>query len=156
MLFTLSPWNLAGARTLAELCRDHGLPLTFNMYSPTRRFLDRMRRGDSNDRQYFRVSRPDETPCFSQADLAEARRTVEGVMEAFPETVIYSRVYTGRATRPGPLYEIDPDTGVAGQCGSRIVGQMRYHTRLSHLVVPAALARRAHRHRAGAAARSGA
>jgi hypothetical protein len=128
ILFTLSPWNLGGARTLAELCRDHGLPLTFNMYSPTATFLDRLGRGEGNDGQYFRVSRPGDTPCFSDADLVEARRTVEGLIEDFPGTVVYSRAYNDWATQPGPLYEIDPQTGIADQCGSRIVGQMRYHT----------------------------
>jgi hypothetical protein len=128
ILFTLSPWNLPGARTLAEMCRDHGLPLTFNMYSPTATFLDRLGRGDSNDSEYFRVSRPDSTPCFSEDDLRATRRTVEGLIEDFPDTVIYSRAYNDWATRPGPLYEIDPQTGIANHCGSRIVGQMRYHT----------------------------
>jgi hypothetical protein len=128
ILFTLSPWNLPGARTLAEMCRDHGLPLTFNMYSPTATFLDRLSKGDSNDKEYFRVSRPDSTPCFTPADLAETRRTVEDLLEDFPETVIYSRGYNDWATQPGSLYDIDPETGVATHCGSRIVGQMRYHT----------------------------
>ncbi len=48
-------------------------------------------------------------------------------MEDFPDTVIYSHAYNAWATRAGPLYDIDPATGVADRCGSRIVGQMRYH-----------------------------
>jgi hypothetical protein len=128
VLFTVSPWNLAGARTLAEMCRDHGLPLTFNMYSPTATFLDRLSKGDSNDDQYFRVSRPESTPCFSDADLAETRRVIDGLIEDFPETVVYSRAYNAWATQPGPLYDIDPETGMAPHCGSRIVGQLSYFT----------------------------
>lgn len=128
ILFTLSPWNLAGARTLAEMCRDHGLPLTFNIYSPTATFLDRLDRGDRNDSRFFRVSQPGDTPCFSEDDLKQTRRTVEGLIEDFPGTVVYSRAYNDWATQPGSLYDIDPQSGVATHCGSRIVGQMRYHT----------------------------
>jgi hypothetical protein len=128
ILLTLSPWNLAGARTLAEMCRDHGLPLTFNMYSPTMTFLDRLGRGERNDDQYFRVSQPGSTPCFSDADLEQTRRTIDGLMDDFPETVVYSRSYNDWATQPGSRYEIDPETGVASHCGARIVGSMRYYT----------------------------
>lgn len=128
ILFTLSPWNLDGARVLAEMCQDHGLPLTFNMYSPTATFLDRLQKGEGNDGQYFRVSRPGSTPCFTDQDLAAARRVVADLIEDFPDTVIYSRAYNDWATRPGSLYDIDPENGVATHCGSRIVGQMRYHT----------------------------
>jgi hypothetical protein len=49
-------------------------------------------------------------------------------MDDFPETVVYSRAYNDWATRPGPLHDIDPETGIATGCGSRIIGQMRYHT----------------------------
>jgi hypothetical protein len=128
ILFTVSPWNLAGARTLAEMCRDHGLPLTFNMYSPTLTFLNRLSRAERNDDRYFRVSRPDSTPCFSDADLAETRRVLDELMDDFPETVVYTRAYNAWATQPGSLYEIDPASGLAPHCGSRIVGQMSYFT----------------------------
>ena len=128
ILFTISPWNLDGLPTIAQMCRDHGLPLTFNMYSPTTSFLDRLAKGDTNDNEYFRVSRPGSTPCFSTSDLVETRRAVEDLMDAFPETVVYSRPYNDWVTRPGSLHEIDPATGFAPYCGSRTVGTMRYYT----------------------------
>ncbi len=127
ILYTLSPWNLDGVRTVAEMCRDSGLPLTFNMYSPTFSYLDKLKRGASNDDLYFRVSRTDETPCFSDEDLDRTRGLVEDLMEAFPETVVYSSAYNRWATQPGPLYDLDPETGVAVHCGSRMIGLMRYH-----------------------------
>ena len=78
MLYTLSRWNLDSVRTVAEMCRDHGLPLTFNMYSPTTKFLAQLRALAPNDHEYFRVSRPDDTPAFSNEDLANVRRVVVG------------------------------------------------------------------------------
>ena len=128
ILFTLSRWNLDSARTVAQMCRDNDLPLTFNMYSPTSTFLEKLGQGAANDDEFFRSSRPDDAPTFSAEDLREVRRTVAGVMDEFPETVLYSRAYNDWACQPTGLYEIDPMTGVATHCGSRIIGQMRYHS----------------------------
>jgi hypothetical protein len=125
VLYTLSPWNLDGARTIAAMCRDQGLPLTFNMYSPTATYLAKLRDWHGNDRRFFRVGRPGDSPCFFDADLIRARRLVCDLMDEFPDTVVYSKAYNDWATAPGPLYEID-DEGVATRCGSRIVGAMKY------------------------------
>ena len=126
ILYTLSPWNLKEARTVTEMCRDHDLPLTFNMYSPTATFLDKLRTWRGNDDRFFRVSRPGHTPCFTAEGLLQARHTIDDLMDAFPETVVYSKAYNNWATEPGPRYEIDPQTGVAVYCGSRMIGQMKY------------------------------
>jgi hypothetical protein len=128
ILYTLSPWNLKGVRTIAEMCRDHGLPLTFNVYSPTATFLDKLRVWQGNDDQFFRVSRPGDTPCFSPEGLVEARRVIDDLMDEFPDTIVYSKAYNRWITEPGPRYEIDPHTGVAIDCGSRVVGQMRSYS----------------------------
>jgi hypothetical protein len=126
VLYTLSRWNVSSVRIVAEMCRDNGLPLTFNMYSPTATFLSRLRRGDANDTRFFRESRPSDTPAFAKEDLARVRDTVRGLMEEFPDTVIYSRAYNDWATKEAPLYEIDPATGIAPHCGSRIIGGFSY------------------------------
>ena len=127
ILFTLSPWNLNEVRDIAWMCRDHDLGLTFNMYSPTLRFLDKLLKGQANDNMFFRVSRREHSPCFSPTDLVEARRVITEVMEEFPDVVVYSRAYNDWATEPGPRYEIDAGTGIAKHCGSRVVGTFRYY-----------------------------
>lgn len=127
ILYTLSPWNLAEARTIAEMCRDHGLPLTFNMYSPTFNFLDKVRRESANDNRFFRLSRPGHTPCFSDDDLDRTRRTVSALMDDFPDTIVYSRAYNDWATARGPRYDIEPATGIARRCGSRMIGTINYY-----------------------------
>jgi len=124
--FTLSRWNLSTARTVVEMCRDHGFPLTFNLYSPSITFLKKLASHSANDRDFFRVSKQSDTPMFSDADLLEARRTVETLMEEFPETVLYSKAYNDWSTRPGPMHEID-ENGLAPRCGSRILGHMNYY-----------------------------
>src|SRR5215469_5514743 len=127
ILYTLTHWNLDGVRIVAEMCRDHGLPLTFNMYSPTVAYLDKLRSGRPNDNEFFRVSRNGDTPQFSGDDLQRARRIVSEVMDDFPDTVLYSSAYNDWATGTGPLYEIDPQTGIAVHCGSRMIGPMKYY-----------------------------
>jgi hypothetical protein len=127
VLYTLSPWNLGEARTVAQMCRDHDLPLTFNMYSPTTNYLDKLRADSANDNKFFRLSRPGYTPCFSNEDLDRTRRVVAGLMEDFPDTIVYSRVYNDWATGHGPRYDIDAQTGVARRCGSQMIGNMNYY-----------------------------
>lgn len=125
--YTLTRWNLKSAHVIAQMCRDNGIPLTFNLYSPTTSFLDKLRGGQANDDEFFRVSHGDNSPILLGDDLIQARRTVNALMEDFPETVIYSRAYNDWSTRVAPLHEIDPATGIATHCGSRIIGGMNYY-----------------------------
>jgi hypothetical protein len=125
--YTLSRWNLGGVRTMAEMCRDNGVKLTFNIWSPTRTFLEKLRAHSANDDGFFRVSQPDDTPLLSGAGLEDARRTVSSAMDEFPDTIVYSRAYNDWSTRPEPLHEVDPATGIAMHCGSRVIGPMRYY-----------------------------
>ncbi|HWA92831.1 MAG TPA: radical SAM protein [Rhizomicrobium sp.] len=124
--FTLSRWNLGTVRTVVEMCKDNGFPLTFNLYSPSITFLQKLNGGAANDRDFFRVSKQGDTPMFTDADLAEARKVVRGLMDEFPETVLYSKAYNEWSTRSGPMHEID-ENGLAPRCGSRILGHMNYY-----------------------------
>lgn len=126
ILYTLTRSNLGDARRLAEICRDNDLPLTFNMYSPTESYLRKLTEGEGNDRTFFRISSPESNLRWDEDSLAEVRALMPRLMDDFPETVVYSRAYNDWATKPGPLYDIDPETGVARDCHSRMVGQMRY------------------------------
>lgn len=126
ILYTLTRTNLGDVRRLAEICRDNGLPLTFNMYSPTHTYLNKLNQGVGNDREFFRISSPESNLCWDETSLAAVRDLLPRLMEAFPDTIVYSRAYNDWATRPGPLYDIDPQTGIARDCHSRMVGQMRY------------------------------
>ena len=126
LLYTLTKTNLGDARRLAEIGRDNGLPVTFNMYSPTHTYLRKLTEGEGNDRQFFRISNPDSNLLWDDDSLARVRRTLDDLIDAFPETVVYSKAYNAWATQSGPLYDIDPETGIARDCHSRMIGQMRY------------------------------
>ncbi len=125
VVFTLSPWNIASARKGVELCSEHGIPVLFNLWSPTLTYQEKLRRNAPNDELYFRVGRPDDMPCFSDADLGTVRDTMEELAADFPETVLHSSAYADWVTQSGSLYQLDAN-GVAKHCGARIAGQMKY------------------------------
>lgn len=126
VVYTLSAWNLDAAREVAVMCRDHGLPLTFNMYTPTAPFLDKVEGGTQNDKAYFRLSKKGSTPCFDAESLLACRQTVRDLMEAFPKTIVYTDSYNDWATRAGSMFHVDDTSGIASNCGSRIVGTFKY------------------------------
>lgn len=126
LLYTLTKTNLGDARRLAEIGRDNGLPVTFNMYSPTHTYLRKLTEGEGNDREFFRISNRENNLLWDDDSLAQVRRTMDDLIDDFPETVVYSKAYNAWATQSGPLYDIDPETGIARDCHSRMIGQMRY------------------------------
>lgn len=127
VLYTVNPTTIDQVPEIARACQDHGLPLTFNLWSPTTSLLERLRSFAGNDDAFFRISRPDQSLELGSDDLMRVREALDDAIEQFPETVIYSHAYNRWSTREGPLYDIDPDTGIAKDCASRIVGSFRYY-----------------------------
>ena len=133
MLFTLTRTNLGDVRRLAEICADHDLPLTFNMYSPTQTYARKLAERMGPDGRFFRISSEENNLRWDEGSLAAARRIMDEVLEEYPDTVVYSHAYNRWATQTGPLYDIDPQTGIARDCHSRMVEPMRYFkTDLEH------------------------
>ena len=126
MLYTLTRSNLGDVRRLAEICADHDLPLTFNMYSPTQTYSRKLAERMGPDGKYFRISSEEDNLRWDDESLAAARRLMDEVLDDFPDTVVYSHAYNHWATQTGPLYDIDPETGIARDCHSRMVEPMRY------------------------------
>ena len=126
MLYTVSAWNIDQIGTVAQMCADHGIDLTFNFYSPTNAFNAKVKAHSVNDNAFFRQSRTGHTPCLGPDELARARDALEQVMDDYPQTVLYSSRFNRWITGSGPIYELD-SSGVALGCGSRITGRLRYH-----------------------------
>jgi hypothetical protein len=117
--YTLNGRNLSEAREIAGICRDNGLRLTFSMFSPTSSYRQG-KGGENDDGGDFHAVAGGGTQIFSAPALMAAREVVAGLLDDFPETILYSRDYNSWVTTPGPLFEIDPETGWATNCGSRI------------------------------------
>ena len=128
MLFTLSPWNLHTVPDVMKASQDHGLPVTFNMFSPTSTYLDKITQGEKSDDKFFRLAPEQGAPTFTTDDLACAADVMTVAMEDFPDTALCTPAFRDLITEPGPLFDIDPLTNIARDCGSRIQGALRYHS----------------------------
>lgn len=128
MLFTLSPWNLHTVPAVLAASRDHGLPVTFSVFSPTRTYADKIAAQFPSDDKFFRLAPDKGMPVFSTDDLLRLKEAMTRAMNEFPETVLCTPGFRDVITQTGPLFDIDPDSQVARNCGSRIVGNLRYHS----------------------------
>lgn len=128
MLYTVTRQNIDETALVAQMCQDHGLELTFNLYSPTIGFQRNLARFNGNDDRFFRISAPGRTPSLEGDDLRRVRETLDDLIDRYPGTILYSHAYNRWATSPAPRYRIAPDSGIAEDCGSRIVPPMRYYT----------------------------
>ncbi|WP_127026007.1 hypothetical protein [Rheinheimera mangrovi] len=126
VLYTINSQNIAQAKDIAHLCQDHGLPVTFNLWSPTKKLIEKLNNYTGNDNNFFRISTPDTSLRFSNDDLLQVQDTIGQLIEDYPDTVIYSHAYNKWSTTPGPLYKLDSGN-VAENCGSRIGGQFKYY-----------------------------
>ena len=124
-VFTITALNLHDIVPATRLAWDHGLPITFNYFSPSINFSEKIRRGDGNDQQFFRISSESHNPMLSRSDFTAARLEIERAMTLFPETVLYSLHYDDWITQSDP-HDIDADTGIARDCGVRITHQVHY------------------------------
>ncbi len=127
ILFTVSSWTVDQVPLIAEICADHNLPLTFNIYSPTQTFNRKLAAATPNDSAFFRVSSQEASPRFDDEALDRMRRAMNDAIDKYPDTVVYSKYYNDYICQPGSRYALDPETGVALDCQSRILEPMRYH-----------------------------
>ena len=128
MLFTVSHWTIDQIQSVAEMCADNDLALTFNVYSPTQSFQEKLAGGIGPDSDFFRVSNAQANPILSAEDLERLRIEIDAVMDRFPEVVVYNKQYNNRMMQPGSRFELDPATGTALNCGSSVGGALRYFT----------------------------
>lgn len=118
-VYTVSSENIDQIREVAEAMRDTGAKLTFNMYSPTTRYLSKLEDNSDNDNLFFRTSSQEDNLCFSPEDLIHCRETITQIIDDFPETVVYPHSFNREVTQNESLYKLDPKTGFAMNCAGR-------------------------------------
>lgn len=128
MLYTVTHFNIGQIKTVADICRDSGLELTFNLYSPTDSLLKKLEQKTGKNKPGSAAGTPQDTPCLTEDDLARTHDLLGCLMEDYPDTILYSQAYNDWSTKPGSLYTINPDTGIAEDCHSRILPPMRYYS----------------------------
>ena len=131
--YTISNQNLKDVRAVAKVCRDHGIKLTFNMYSPTTSYLQKLEVNHVNDKEFFRVSTADNNLCFTDAQLENTRDEIDILIDDFPDTIVYPHAYNKEICATGPVFDISEDDGLALNCAGRHNGT--HSTYLSNLEV---------------------
>lgn len=125
-IYTVNARNIDSTWTVAEHCARHGALLSFSLFSPTEQYKAKLAAGRANDKAYFRISQPGDQLAPSREQLAHIRATLDAVAARHPGTVLYRPAYNRWVTDPAGLYEIDPATGWATDCGTRIQGAHRH------------------------------
>ena len=125
-VFTITSLNIAQIMLMAKLAHEYGLPLTFSYFSPTVRYLDKLENNTVNDKAYFRISSATQSLALSPEDFGQARAQIVRAMQTYPDTVQYSLSYDDWVTGK-ELYDIDPVTKIANNCGFRVTKQIHVH-----------------------------
>ena len=126
-IMTVNARNVDAAWGVAERCAAAGSPLSFSIFSPTVQYRAQLAAGRGSDGAHFRVSAPDAHLIPSPDDLLHIRRTLDAVAARHPGTVVYRPAYSRWVTGPAGLYDIDPATGWARDCGTRRTARHRHH-----------------------------
>lgn len=127
-VFTINAQNMESIPHMVELCQAHGIPLVFSHFSPTTKYLEDLHAGAPPDRQKFvRLTDPASRMALSRADLERIRVLVDQAIERSPETVIYSHDFNDWINAPQGLYEVDENSGVALNCGSKCTSAYRHY-----------------------------
>lgn len=117
--FTINPNNLSQLPGVVRIMQDYGHRIMFNYFSPTDSYLEKLAVGAKNDDGYFRISTDEHNMLFNPESLLRAREVVNELIAQYPGTVIQSKAFNDALTTPGPLYNIDPETGIASNCNGR-------------------------------------
>lgn len=124
-VFTVNAGNVEAIPDVAAYCAEAGVPLTFNHFANTLAY-ERWLAGERADPDYFRLGERGADMAHTPASLARAWALIGQAMERHPQTVVYSRAFGRRIHDPHGLYEIDPDSGQASDCGSRVDAHYRH------------------------------
>ncbi|WP_262690001.1 hypothetical protein [Kordiimonas aestuarii] len=135
MLFTLSPWNLHTVPEVLKMCRDHGIPLTFSIFSPTQTYMEKIQAHQAPDNRFYRVAASRGAPVFDDDGLKRLKDSFYWSLDNFADTVLFSEAYADWICKPGPLYQLDEE-GVATNCASRIRRPLRYHNAQLESITP--------------------
>lgn len=133
-VMTLNRLNLAEIPEVAAACADHGVVLTFSLFSPTTDYNQRMAAAGAGENaaahagktDYFRFSSQAQDMRFDAATLARAHDAMLEAAAAFPGTVKISPAYLRWVTQGGSLYTLDAE-GLATDCGNRLTLGHRHH-----------------------------
>lgn len=126
ILFTVSSWNIDDIPLISKMAYEHGIDITFNLFSASETFLDKIESGIENDKKFFRESSDTDSPLMDTNDLRRVHDTLSEMRETYPDTVLITPTVNKILTQSNPIYEID-ENGIAIGCHSKLHGDFRYY-----------------------------
>lgn len=132
-MYTFNHGNIQHAREVTEKVYNNGGRISFNHYSPSRFYNQRIDLGIKNNARTLQISDASDNLRLTPDDLAQIKDLMHELMVDYPETVLYSPYYNERINDPNNLFTIDPNTGIATNC--TILNKpyhRQYHTDFSY------------------------
>ncbi len=126
-VFTITAQNIDDLEFVASVCADNGLALTFNHYSPTRKYLDFIG-GRSDGDKYHAISAGEDNLLLGLEHLQRAQTRIAALVEQPGSCIVYAPEISGLIHDPAGLYsDLDPETEVARDCAVRLTTSLRHY-----------------------------
>lgn len=116
--YTITNKNIEHIEKVANICQDNNIKLTFNMYSPTESYVNKLDLNIDNDNKFFRVSSTTNNLIFTNEQLKYCRDKVAKIVDKYPNTIIYPHSYNNEVTVNNSLFDLD-SKGIATNCAGR-------------------------------------
>ena len=126
-VFTITAQNIGDIGWIAQFCSDNDVPLTFNHYSPTKKYSDFLGGTSTVDRYHAR-GREGGGLVLREDDLRRSRDIIAGLLHEGCGSLRYSVAWNEMMHEPAGLYpDIDPQTGIAPDCASSLSKSFRHY-----------------------------
>ena len=116
VFFTITRDSVEDLPEVAEDCAKLGIKLSFNLYSMSSEYARKLRDGDGNDGKYFRFSTSTDNLALTAADRERAAFLIDGLIDAYPGTVMLTKSLNDFMCRSETIHAIDPLTHRAIDC----------------------------------------
>ena len=115
-VYTINRLNIEHLHEVTETLAAAGLKLTFNHYSPSIVYQQKINAPSSEKTKTFRFSDSSENLILTEADLEKIKEDIKKLKKRFSDTIIYSDYYNEFINQPDIPWKINPETGRAANC----------------------------------------
>ena len=120
ILFTVHARNVDQIPAVAQIIADHGIRFSFNYFSPTESYKKKLASHAPNDSEFFRINSQDDNFILDKRSLPRVRDAINTAIDRHKGQIIHTHAFNEVITRPGGIYDIDPETGLATNCNGAI------------------------------------
>lgn len=118
-IYTVNRHNITSIDKVAHILHSEGARFSFNYYSPTTSYLQKIQQSAGNDKAFFRLSNAGYQMHFASEDLPGVYEAINRIIDTYPKACLHTKELNGWLTIRGERYKIDAVTGVAVNCSGR-------------------------------------